>query len=112
MKKFNKTCISCGKEYTFCTSCEEYDKLPRWRAIYCSENCKNLFHITSDYIEKTITDDEAKERLLECDLSYKDNLHHNIVDVINKLLKKESKEEHVRKVVKQTDKKTKKNDIE
>ena len=85
MKKYNKTCIVCSEKYTFCTSCSEYDKYPRWKAIYCCENCKDIFHITSDYIEKTITKDEAREKLNKCDLSNKNKFHYKILEAIDEI---------------------------
>ena len=71
MIKDNKICILCGKKYSFCNRCEEYDHLPRWMAIYCSENCKNIFNTISGYNMKLKTKEEAASALGECDLSKK-----------------------------------------
>ena len=60
MRENNKTCICCGKKYTFCPSCSEFDKYPRWMNIYHDENCREIFMVTSDFIAGDIVKDEAK----------------------------------------------------
>ena len=85
MGKGNKKCICCGKEYTFCLHCAEYDHFPRWMNIYHNENCKNLFNITTEYKAGNITAKEAKDGYSKCDLSYKNKLNKYIVDVINEV---------------------------
>ena len=60
MVKDNKTCILCGKKYSYCSRCSEFDHLPRWMECYCSENCKNIFNILSGYTMKDYTKEEAK----------------------------------------------------
>lgn len=54
MVKNNKKCILCGKVYSYCNSCSEFDHLPRWMECYCSENCKNIFNALSAYNMKTL----------------------------------------------------------
>ena len=53
MVKNNKKCILCGKVYSYCNSCSEFDHLPRWMDCYCSENCKEIFNALSAYNMKT-----------------------------------------------------------
>lgn len=91
MKMNNKTCICCGKIYTFCTGCDQYINEPRWKAIYHNETCKDIFVIVSDYLQGAISKEEAKERLLKCDLSYRNELHKKIQDGINEILHEEEK---------------------
>lgn len=83
MRKYNKTCIVCGEKYTFCSGCSEFDKFPRWMGIYHDSNCKDIFHIASEYTEGKINKDEAKELFDTCDLSNKNNFQKNILKVIN-----------------------------
>lgn len=85
MIKDNKTCILCGKRYSYCSNCAEFDHLPRWMEIYCSENCKKIFNALSSHNMGHITKEEARELLEKCDLSYKENfnrLNQNFVDEI------------------------------
>lgn len=86
MKINNKTCICCGKKYTFCTGCGQFDNEPRWKAIYHNETCKDIFIIVSDFLQNAISKEDAKERLMKCDLSYKDQLHKNLQNGIDEIL--------------------------
>jgi hypothetical protein len=56
---------------------------PIWYNLYHNENCKNIFNAASDYLANAITKEEAKEHFDNCDLSYKEKLHHKIVEAIN-----------------------------
>lgn len=85
MKKNNKECITCGKIYTFCNGCSQFDHLPRWMNLYHNENCMNIFEISTDYAGKYITKETAKDKYDTCDLSYKDNLRPNIIKIINEV---------------------------
>lgn len=69
VKKDNKKCILCGKTYTYCSRCEEFDHLPRWMEIYCSDNCRIIFNTLTEYNAKNITVKEAAKRLEKCDMS-------------------------------------------
>jgi hypothetical protein len=78
MKKNNKKCIVCGEIYTYCSGCSEFDHFPRWMGIYHEENCKNIFDITSRYLHEQISKEEAKEKLVKCNLSNKKNFNKSI----------------------------------
>lgn len=75
VKKDNKKCILCGKTYTYCSRCEEFDHLPRWMEIYCSDNCRTIFNTLTEYNAKNITAEEATKRLEKCDMSDIDKYH-------------------------------------
>ena len=83
MAKNNRKCICCSTEYRYCGNCSEDRLKEPWHAIYHDENCKNIFNAASDYLAGAITKEEAKENFDKCDLSYKDKLHHKIVEAIN-----------------------------
>lgn len=97
MIKNNKVCILCGKRYSFCSRCEEFDHLPRWMAIYCSDNCKKIFDTISAYNMKLKTKEEAAKILRECDLSRKSEFKESCQKYIDEILdiKKESSKEPV-----------------
>lgn len=86
MKKDNKTCILCGKKYSFCNRCEEYDHLPRWMAIYCSDNCRVIFNEISAYNMKLRSKKDAAKNISECDLSRKDEFNAQCQKYINEIL--------------------------
>ena len=86
MIKNNKVCILCGKRYSFCSRCEEFDHLPRWMAIYCSDNCKKIFDAISAYNMKLKTKKEAAKILKECDLSRKSEFKESCQKYIDEIL--------------------------
>ena len=86
MVKNNKTCILCGKKYSYCSRCYEFDHLPRWMECYCSENCKNIFNTLCSYNMDHITKEEAKLRLEKCDLSHKHNFFHTTQESIDSIM--------------------------
>lgn len=90
MVKNNKTCILCGKKYTYCGNCAEFENLPHWMICYCSKNCKDIFDILSAYNMKQITKEEAKEAFEKCDLSYKQKFYHTNLDCINSIIADET----------------------
>lgn len=95
MIKNNKKCILCGKVYTFCNRCEEFDHLPRWMGIYCSGNCRAIFNILTDYNGGHITKEEAIQKLNDCDLSYRDHFNKFNKGIIDNLMGVENDEESI-----------------
>lgn len=87
VKKNNKKCILCGKTYTYCSRCEEFDHLPRWMEIYCSDNCRTIFNTLTEYNAENITAREAAERMKDCDMSDVSKFHEVNQKMIAKIQK-------------------------
>lgn len=106
MIKNNKVCILCGERYSFCSRCEEFDHLPRWMAIYCSDNCKKIFDTISAYNMKLKTKEEAAKIIKECDLSRKSEFKESCQKYIDEILdiKEESSQEVVVNTILRTEK--------
>lgn len=85
VKKDNKTCVVCGKKYTFCPSCYKHIKFPDYLAIAHDENCYNLYNIISAYNMKLMTKEKAIEELAKCDISGVDNFPEDIKKTINEI---------------------------
>lgn len=90
MAKLNKECILCKTKYSFCNRCEAYDHLPRWMAIYCSDNCRTIFTTATDYEYKHINKEDARKILDNCDLSAKDSYHPTSQRIIDEIYKDDS----------------------
>ena len=73
-KRYRRICTVCGKEYEFCPDCREYALQPSWKNIYHDENCREIAHILTA-VGRTITAEEAKEKIAKCDLTNKDNFN-------------------------------------
>lgn len=100
MKKNNKTCIVCGKLYTFCPNCAT-GREPMWKGIFHDENCKNIYNVCEKYLSKEIDEAGAKELFDECDLSIKDSLHHVLRDIVDKAYAAEPVKEAVAEEIKE-----------
>lgn len=70
-KKHIRTCTFCKTQHKYC-NCEEYKHLEPWHMAYCSENCKDIDGILSDWGAKLISSKEAYERLKDKDVSRKE----------------------------------------
>ena len=58
-----RMCCVCHKEYPFCL-CNPEDRLkPTWYFAYCSENCKDIYNITSSFENGRLSDIDAKAKL-------------------------------------------------
>lgn len=73
--RYSHTCLCCGKTYSYCNNCYDYRNLPLWMNSFCSDNCKDVWQICTDYNFELITKEEAKEFLSTCDISDTKNLN-------------------------------------
>ena len=79
-----RTCLTCGKAYEYCGSCPSSLNLPVWKNLFDTENCKTVFETVSDYAQKVITKESAKEKLSKCDLSveFKEKIDGLVKEII------------------------------
>lgn len=89
MVKNNKTCILCGKVYSYCSNCAEFDHLPRWMECYCSENCRDIFNALSAYNMKTKSKTDIINILNSCNIESDKYCKFN-QDCINEIMKKDT----------------------
>lgn len=64
-----RKCLICGDQYVYCPSCNVGDPEKTWMFAFCSENCKDVFHVVNDYEYGHIDKEEAKELLSVLDTS-------------------------------------------
>ena len=104
-----RICCVCHKEYPFCL-CNPEDRLkPTWYFAYCSENCKDIYNVTSAFEDVRMTDIEAKEKLEKLDLSEKDDFGESYQKSIASIMK--AKAQVIKKENKKTEVKFDKKDI-
>lgn len=85
-KKGLRTCCVCRKEHLFCPQCRPEDRnKPTWYFAYCSENCKDIYTVTSNYEDKKISADDAKTQLDKLDLSHIANFGESYQKAIMKI---------------------------
>lgn len=90
---YNKVCIACGAQYKYCPGCRGAKAETMWKNIYCSENCRQIFNTVTGYNMGTVSKEEGKKKLEQCDLSYIDKLKSGLVLKINEILATEESEE-------------------
>lgn len=68
MKRANRKCIVCGKEYEFCDSCgsKEITRDQMWKALYHDKNCQHIYEALSAYLVGTKSNDEVIEMMSKC----------------------------------------------
>lgn len=105
-----RTCCVCHKEYSFCPVCNPEDRFkPTWHFAYCSENCKDIYNITSSFEDGRMTDIEAKAKLEKLDLSRKEYFGESYKNSIASIMK--AKAQVIKKENKKTEIKSVKKDI-
>ena len=104
-----RTCCVCHKEYPFCL-CNPEDRLkPTWYFAYCSENCKDIYNITSSFENGKLSDIDAKEKLEKLDLSRKEYFGESYQKSIASIMK--AKTQVIKKENKKAEVKSAKKDI-
>ena len=92
MAKLNRTCGICRKKYSYCPSCAADANKPTWLAIFCCENCRDLYNVINDYEYKHLTKKEALDKLNNLDLSNVEALPGSLKQVFDEILKQEKEE--------------------
>lgn len=81
-----KICAVCYKSYEYCPVCGKDKDKPTWMFTFCSENCHDIYLVTSSYANHKLTANKAKNRLDKLDLSGLDNFggsYQNVITDIN-----------------------------
>ncbi|WP_462350105.1 hypothetical protein [Eubacterium ventriosum] len=104
-----RICSVCKRTYKYCPLCKEDAKKPTWLFAFCSENCKNIYNITSSFEDGCMTDTEAKAKLEKLDLSRKEYFGESYKNSIASIMK--AKAQVIKKENKKTEAKSVKKDI-
>jgi len=81
-----KICAVCYKPYEYCPVCGKDKDKPTWMFTFCSENCHDIYLITSSYANHKLTANKAKNKLDKLDLSGLNDFggsYQNIIADIN-----------------------------
>ena len=68
-KQNNRTCIICGKKYSYCNNCQSDANKPTWYFIFDSQNCHDIYEVCTQYRDKEITVAQAYEKISKLDIS-------------------------------------------
>jgi hypothetical protein len=89
-KELNAVCAICGKKYHVCKSCQQMKSFTPWRSVVDTIEHYKIFLIISNYTNKRITKDEAKNELLNVDLTGYENFLIEIKNVIEEIMDNEN----------------------
>jgi hypothetical protein len=83
-----RTCCVCHTQYSYCPVCNPEDRnKPTFYFAYCSENCRDIYSVTSAYEDGLMSDIEAKKELEKLNLSNKDNFGESYKKSIASIMK-------------------------
>lgn len=88
MAKLNRKCIICGTRYSYCPHCSEDANKPTWMAIFCGENCKDIYTTLDDFRDGRISREDAQTVLNGLDLSPIEKLPKNFQEIFNEIIVK------------------------
>ena len=90
MAKANRTCVVCGEQYHYCNNCHVEE--PTWRTIFHDENCKKIFETINQQYFEHISEDEAVQALMNCNLAVLESESANIkiVETVDSMVNKKS----------------------
>lgn len=90
MAKVMRTCIICGRKYSYCPQCGEDFGKPTWYFTFCSEGCKDIYGICTDWRDGEISTEEAAKELDKVDLTNLEDFTEVTKCQINEILKAKS----------------------
>lgn len=96
-----RTCIICGKEYSYCPHCGNGNKGETWRYLYDTEKCMEIFNVLSRYQFKHVNKDEAKSQLKDLKISKDMVFTDEIQKQINEIMKTEKAPKEDAQIVKE-----------
>ena len=69
MEKLNRTCIICGKRYSYCNNCQRDSGKPTWYFIFDGQNCHDIYEVCTQYRDGEIDAKVAYEKISKLDIS-------------------------------------------
>ena len=87
--KINLWCIICGTGYHACDSCDSMKSFTPWRAIADTVDHYKIYVIIKQYKSNLITKEEARNMLLNIDLTGMENFKESVKNRLNEILKEE-----------------------
>ena len=103
MGKLNRTCIICGKKYSYCNNCQSDANKPTWYFIFDSQNCHDIYEVCTQYRDKEITVAQAYEKISKLDISDIKNFAESTRKQIEEILAKGKDVKSVTEKVKTSD---------
>ena len=58
----DRKCILDAKQYNYCPHCRDNPN-ETWRYLFCSENCRDIYHVLELWVAKKLTSQQARDQL-------------------------------------------------
>lgn len=85
-----RICYSCGSEYEYCTRCSAYADQPKWRWMWDTEECKEIYNAVSGYKMGIKSADDVKLIVDNYNVTDFSKYVSTIQDCLNELCSKQS----------------------
>lgn len=96
MGSINAYCKICGKGYHMCLSCKDYARLHPWQKDTDNEEHFKVFQILKGHTVGLYTDEEARDRLRNIDISDSDSYLEEVKDHLDRIMASEIKDDEYR----------------
>lgn len=87
MERKERTCAVCYGKYHYCPACDEDKNKPNFMFTFCSENCKNIYDVSSRFEDGRMDGETAYKELEKLDLSKQKSFGESYKETIGKILK-------------------------
>lgn len=99
MAKLNRTCGICKTKYSYCPTCVADTHKPTWMAVFCSENCREIYNVLNDCRYHSLSKKDAFDRLSVADLSCADMLPGYFKETLDEILEEGKEKAMVKEVI-------------
>lgn len=86
MAKYVQTCLLCKQTYEYCGGCSKYKHLPTFMTTFCSQNCRDIYQVMTNFEGKILTKEEAKRQLMNLDISRHDYYTKSFATSYNRIM--------------------------
>lgn len=81
----NRTCLCCGTKYEYCTRCSKHSSEPKWKFLFDSEECKEVFNAVSGYNMGVQTEQNVLDVIGKYNITDNSKFKKSIADVLSKV---------------------------
>ena len=74
-KKNNRSCLICGRSYSYCPSCGADSSKPTWYFLFDCKNCLDIYDVCTEYRDNILNAKEAYEKVSKLDISKLENFN-------------------------------------
>lgn len=94
MAKYVQTCLLCKQTYEYCGGCSKYKHLPTFMTTFCSQNCRDIYQVMTNFESKILTKEEAKRQLMNLDISRHDYYTKSFATSYDRIMTDDTDEEN------------------